>query len=165
MYEERRNTFNFKDIILQLLFVVLFVLIMIWLFPTKSYLKDNFVGKEELNSEISEQLQALYGRLFADNIESMKDAAQGYFTNARLPQKVGDSVTLTLEEMLEKKLVLSFKDSNNETCNVTNSYVKVTKMDELNAIKNKKQIGDTLKLKVYRDGKEKDITVTLQEQP
>ena len=42
---------------------------------------------------------------------------------------------------------------------------KVTKMDELNAIKNKKQIGDTLKLKVYRDGKEKDITVTLQEQP
>lgn len=98
MYEERRNTFNFKDIILQLLFVVLFVLIMIWLFPTKSYLKDNFVGKEELNSEISEQLQALYGRLFADNIESMKDAAQGYFTNARLPQKVGDSVTLTLEK-------------------------------------------------------------------
>ena len=42
---------------------------------------------------------------------------------------------------------------------------KITKMDELNEIKNKKQIGDTLKLKVYRDGKEKDITVTLQEQP
>ncbi len=42
---------------------------------------------------------------------------------------------------------------------------KVTKMDELNAIKNKKQIGDTLKLKVYRSGKEKEITVTLQEQP
>lgn len=42
---------------------------------------------------------------------------------------------------------------------------KVTNMDELNEIKNKKQIGDTLKLKIYRDGKEKDITVTLQEQP
>lgn len=42
---------------------------------------------------------------------------------------------------------------------------KVTKMDELNAIKNQKQIGDTLKLKVFRDGKEKEITVTLQEQP
>ena len=41
----------------------------------------------------------------------------------------------------------------------------ITTMDELNEIKNKKQIGDTLKLKVYRDGKEKDITVTLQEQP
>ncbi len=42
---------------------------------------------------------------------------------------------------------------------------KITKMDELNEIKNKKQIGDTLKLKISRDGKEKDITVTLQEQP
>ena len=42
---------------------------------------------------------------------------------------------------------------------------KITTMDELNEIKNKKQIGDTLKLKVYRDGKEKEITVTLQEQP
>ena len=41
---------------------------------------------------------------------------------------------------------------------------KVTKMDELNAIKNQKQIGDTLKLKVFREGKEKEITVTLQEQ-
>lgn len=42
---------------------------------------------------------------------------------------------------------------------------KVTKMDELNAIKNQKQIGDTLKLKVFREDKEKEITVTLQEQP
>lgn len=42
---------------------------------------------------------------------------------------------------------------------------KVTKMDELNAIKSQKQIGDTLKLKVFRESKEKEITVTLQEQP
>ena len=130
MYEERRNTFSVRDIFLQLLMVILFVFIMIWLFPTKSYLKDNFVGKEELKSEISEQLQAIYGRLFADNIESMRDAAQGYFTNARLPQKIGDSVTLTLGEMYEKKLVLSFKDSNNESCDINKSYVKVTKMND-----------------------------------
>lgn len=42
---------------------------------------------------------------------------------------------------------------------------KIKTMNELNEIKNKKQIGDTLKLKVSRDGKEKEITVTLQEQP
>ncbi len=42
---------------------------------------------------------------------------------------------------------------------------KIKKMDELNEIKNKKQIGDSIKLKVYRNGKEKDFTVTLQEQP
>lgn len=32
-------------------------------------------------------------------------------------------------------------------------------------LRTKKQIGDTLKLKVFREGKEKEITVTLQEQP
>jgi len=42
---------------------------------------------------------------------------------------------------------------------------KVTTMDELNEIKNKKSIGDTMSLKVYRDGKERELTVTLQEQP
>ena len=130
MYEERRNTFNLRDVILQLLLIILFVFIMIWLFPTKSYLKENFVGKEELNSELALQLEGLYGRLFTDNIESMRDAAQGYFTNARLPKNVGDSVTLTLDEMLEKRLVLSFRDSNNKTCDVDSSYVQVTKMND-----------------------------------
>lgn len=42
---------------------------------------------------------------------------------------------------------------------------KITTMDELNELKNKKKIGDTMKLKIYRDGKTKDVTVTLQEQP
>ena len=51
MYEERRNTFNFKDIVLQLLLIILFVFIMIWLFPTKNYLKENFVGKDEISSD------------------------------------------------------------------------------------------------------------------
>ena len=130
MYEERRNTFNLRDIVLQLLLVILFVFIMIWLFPTKSYLEENFVGKDEISSEIAMQLEGLYGRLFTDNIESMRDAAQGYFTNERLPKNVGDSVTLTLDEMLEKKLVLSFRDSNNKTCDVNSSYVQVTKMND-----------------------------------
>lgn len=42
---------------------------------------------------------------------------------------------------------------------------KIKNMNEINEIKNQKKIGDTMTLKVYRDGKEKDIKVTLQEQP
>ena len=38
-------------------------------------------------------------------------------------------------------------------------------MDELNEIKNSHQIGDEMKLKINRDGKEKEITLTLGEQP
>lgn len=42
---------------------------------------------------------------------------------------------------------------------------KITTMDELNEIKNSHQIGDTMTLKVNRDGQERELTVTLAEQP
>ena len=41
----------------------------------------------------------------------------------------------------------------------------VTTMDELNAIKNEKEIGDKMTLTVWRNGETQDIEVTLQEQP
>ena len=37
-------------------------------------------------------------------------------------------------------------------------------MDELNTIKNKHKIGDKMTLKIIREGTEKEITLTLQEQ-
>lgn len=128
MYEERK-TFGLKDIIVQILFVLLFVFVMIWLFPTKGYLDNNYVTKEELDSQIKDSLQVLYGQAFANNMDSMRQAATGYFTNERLPKKTGDSVTLTLGEMLDKKLVTAFKDSNNKACDTTKSFVTVTKME------------------------------------
>ena len=42
---------------------------------------------------------------------------------------------------------------------------KITKMDELNKIKNSHQIGDEMKIKVNRNGQEKDLTIILGEQP
>ena len=42
---------------------------------------------------------------------------------------------------------------------------KITTMDELNEIKNSHQIGDEMKIKVNRDGQEKELTITLGEQP
>lgn len=42
---------------------------------------------------------------------------------------------------------------------------KITSMDELNQVKNSHQIGDELKIKVNRNGQEKELTITLGEQP
>jgi len=42
MYEERRNSITLRDVILQLLIVVLFIFVMIWLFPTKGFLDKNY---------------------------------------------------------------------------------------------------------------------------
>ena len=42
--------------------------------------------------------------------------------------------------------------------------ISIKTMNELNTVKNKHSVGDKLKLKINRDGKEKEITLTLQEQ-
>ncbi len=42
---------------------------------------------------------------------------------------------------------------------------KVTSMDKLNEIKNSHQIGEEMKIKVNRNGQEKELTITLGEQP
>ena len=42
---------------------------------------------------------------------------------------------------------------------------KISKMDDLNKIKNSHKIGDEMKVKVNRNGQEKELTITLGEQP
>lgn len=116
MYNERKDSFSIKDIVLQILFVVLFVFILMYLFPSKQFVKD--------------ALTPLYDRIFNENILMMKDSAKSYYTTPRLPQKVGDKVSMTLGEMLDKKIILPFTDSKGRSCSNTESYVEITKMDE-----------------------------------
>jgi len=116
MYNERQDNFSVKDVILQILFVILFVFILMWLFPSKQFVKDS--------------LEPLYDRIFNENILIMKDAAKGYYTTPRLPQNVGDKVSMTLGEMLNKKLLIEFKDSSGKKCDHDASYVEITKYDE-----------------------------------
>jgi len=71
----------------------------------------------------------LYDRIFADNINTMKEVATSYYTLERLPKKVGESDTLTLQDMLDMKLLLAIKDKNGDMCDTQKSYVTVTKMD------------------------------------
>lgn len=114
MYDERKNRFSLRDIILQLLLFVLFIFIMVWLFPTKNYLKDQNVV--ETND------------IYVNYMDSMTDAAKDYFTTDKVPTKVGDTVKLTLSEMIEKKLILPIGGT--AKCDLEDSYIEVTKMDK-----------------------------------
>ena len=114
MYEERKTKFSLRDIILQLLLMVLFIFIMVWLFPTKNYLKDQNVVENDA--------------IYVDYMNSMSEAAKDYFTTKTVPSKVGDTVKLTLGEMLEKKLILAI--GGNASCSLEKSYIEVTKMDD-----------------------------------
>ncbi len=115
MYEERSS--NLKDVILKILFIVLLVFIIIWLFPTKSYV-SNLIDKK---------LGTKSYQTFNENINVMKDAALSYYNGSRLPSKEGDKSKLTLKEMLSKNLLVPFTDSNDKKCNVNKSYAEITK--------------------------------------
>ena len=123
MYNENSN-FSIKNVIVQFLFIALFVFILIWLFPLKSDLKNL-----KTTSNDDSAYSVLLDRIFNENIIAMKDAAKSYYTVERLPQNVGDKVKMTLGEMLEKKIILPFTDKNGDTCDLQASYVEVTKYD------------------------------------
>lgn len=138
MYEDRKDNFSIRDIILQVLFVALFVFILMWLFPTKNFV-TNYV-KNNINDAVQEALEdyefggginseAFANQLFNQNVMMMKDGAKDYFTLERLPQETGDKVKLTLKQMLSEKIILPFVDSKGETCSLDDSYVLVTKTD------------------------------------
>ena len=136
MYEERKEKFSFKSFFLTILLVLLFVFLMLWLFPTKWDVK-NLQSTYDL-----ERLSVLYDEIFANNVARMKDAAVGYFTNERMPQKVGDFKKLTLQEMYDLHLVLKMKDKNGKACDAQKSYVMMTKYDEEYQLKVNLSCGD-----------------------
>ena len=100
-----------RDIVIRLLFVLLFMFLFFWLFPMPN-------------------LKPFYDKVFNENIITMKETAKNYFTVDRLPSEVGDTVRISLRDMLDKKLLLNFTDKNGKTCDVDKSYVEVTKTEK-----------------------------------
>jgi len=111
--DEEKKGFPVRDFLLKLVLIIIFVLLLMWLLPIKN------------NNNVD--LSPLTDRIFNANIQQMKEAAIPYFTTERLPKNVGDDVKLTLQQMLDKKLLLPFTDKNGDTCDTQNSYVLVTK--------------------------------------
>ncbi|MFA5602264.1 MAG: hypothetical protein WDA21_00825 [Bacilli bacterium] len=99
-----------RGIVIKALFLGVFVLLLLWLFPMP-------------------KVEPLLDNLFNENIQTMKEAAKNYYTNERLPEKVGSKISMTLNEMLTKKLVLPFVDGNGKQCDFNASYVEITKME------------------------------------
>lgn len=106
--EERRKSSFIRDIVIKVFLILLFVLLIILLFPMPN-------------------LTSFYDAVFNNNVQTMKDAAEDYFTKERMPENEGDKVKLTLQDMLDKKLILPFLDKDGNECDSEKSYVEVTK--------------------------------------
>lgn len=111
MYSSENSGFDIKDIIVKILFLVFFVLILMWLYPKATDMK------------------VIFDRVYNENIATMKDAAVDYYTTKRLPKNNGDTVEMSLQKMIDLKLIVPFVDKDGNSCDTANSYVKVTKED------------------------------------
>ena len=107
MYNENNKNYFFRDLIVKILIVLLFIFLLMWLMPMPN-------------------LNPFYDKIFAQNITTMTDAAKSYFTVSKLP-KEGEVKKLTLEDMLNNKMLIEFTDSDGKTCDPQKSYVEVTK--------------------------------------
>ena len=114
MEENRR--FSFSGLLIKIIIVIIFVIFTVWLLS---------LSKKDL----SNSLDVLTENVFSQNIEKMKEVGKDYFTTERLPKKIGEIETLTLEEMYSKKLILELTDKNGDSCSSKNSYVSVEKFE------------------------------------
>ena len=108
--ENRKSTF-IRDLVVRVLLIVLFIFLLMFLFPMPN-------------------LTPFYDSIFNNNVQSMKDAAEKWYTTDRMPEEVGDTSKLTLQDMLDKKLILPFVDKDGNSCDADRSYVTVKKTED-----------------------------------
>lgn len=111
---EKKDFSLLKNFIMKLILIIIFILMLI-----------KFVPWPDMSG-----IAPLQEQIFNSNITTMKEAAIAYYTTERLPLNVGDKKTLTLENMLELKLLVPLVDKNGNTCDVKESYVSIEKVDE-----------------------------------
>lgn len=121
-----------RDYLIKIILVILAAFLVAWLVP-------KFIPK---NNAPSVDLSPLTNQIFSDNLEKMKNAGITYFTTERLPKNVGDSKTLTLQEMYDLKLLTTLTDKNGDKCDVKKSYVKLTNQDKEYLMKVNLKCGD-----------------------
>lgn len=111
--DEKRKGSLVKDFILKLILIIIFVLLLVKLVPWPNM----------------DSLNPLKDQIFNSNLQTMKEAGITYFTTERLPANIGDKTTLTLQKMLDLKLLIPFTDKNGNSCDVTASYVSLEKQE------------------------------------
>lgn len=129
MYQDEKVSINWFKMGLRLVIIILIVFLV---FKLVSMLKDNKTNVIE-NNEMKEKFNLI------------DEAAKKYFTNELLPKEPGSSVTITLQELIDKDFIGEIKDDKDKTCDAKVSNVKVTKLD------NEYQYKTTLKCDTFED--------------
>ncbi len=118
MYEEgnKHLSLNWGSLIIKLVILAIIVFAAGWIY-IKITNKSGASNKTTIADNNSE---------YINNIATMKNAAIEYFTESKLPEKVGSSEKVTLGQMINQKLIIDFTDDG-KTCDTTSSYAQATK--------------------------------------
>ena len=104
--DERR--ISWLSLFIKIVIAFAFILIIVWLV-------SKLINRNKLSDT------------FKNNINNMETVAVKYFKDIDLPTKQGESIKITLGEMIEKELIVSAQTSEGEKCNTKTSYSKVTR--------------------------------------
>ena len=138
MNEQKRRTFI--DFLVQLIFIILFVILLVWLFPTKDWMKQNYFNNGE--TYIEEKETTIKDQTFVDNINNIMEGAKSYFGyEVNLPED-DETVEVTLGELVEKHIVVMPTDKKGNKCDES-SKATITKTLNGYAIKVELTCGDT----------------------
>ena len=114
MYDDNvtvRVGVNWKEIVIKVVLLIIFILILCWLFPKPD-------------------LDIFYDSVYTTNINTMKEAAKSYYTTDKMPSAVGESTSMTLKEMVDNHMIIRFTDKNGNYCDESSSKVEVTKISD-----------------------------------
>lgn len=105
---EKERKISWLSLFIKIVIIFVFLIIVIWLL-------SRIVGKAKLSET------------FINNINSMEQTSIEYFKTIELPLDKNQSITITLEELLEKKLISSENKYLVNNCDTKESYSKITR--------------------------------------
>lgn len=127
MYTEEyeRRGFPIKKLLLKLIILIILALLLAWVLPKFNtpviamHIDESSTLKSPLDSEV-----------FSTNVERIKKVVISYYTKTKLDQEVQDTATITLKDLMDKKLIGTLADENKKPYDTEKSYIKLTKVGE-----------------------------------
>jgi hypothetical protein len=116
MYDEDGNRrFSILRMIFICLIIAFFVFLVMWAIAKSKQSGTSCTDKSNT--------------VFNSNINYLQQVGTDYFTTDKLPTEIGQTIIITLEDLVEGHYILQINDSDGKTCNMNESYVSVTKTE------------------------------------
>ncbi len=131
--EEPRRSIDWGNIlkkVLIIVFIAAIIFLIVWLLTrnTSNGVNVDYDGNNSNNTNITEPSGETYSKIFIDNYRYFHDTTKEYFLISNLPEK-GETLKFTLQELIDKNLILPFSYTDNESCDTEASYVQVKNVD------------------------------------